>query len=49
MTWKYEARLKKRKYYQQKCSVQIYSDDWELYNQLVKAIKTVINDGDIDD
>lgn len=50
MTWKYNAHLEKcAKYYQKKCSVQIYSDDWELYNQLVKAVETVINDGDVDD
>ena len=46
MSWKYQADLEKVKYYQKKCSVLIYSDDWELYNQLVKAVETVMNDGD---
>jgi len=47
MTWKYQAELKKEKYYREKCSVRIYSDDWELYNQLVKAVEAVIN-GDVE-
>jgi hypothetical protein len=49
MTWKYQADLEKVKYFKKRCSVLIYSDDWELYNQLVKAVETVIGDGDVDD
>ena len=48
MSWKYQADLDKIKHFKKKASVMIYSDDWELYNQLVQAVETVINEGDVE-
>ena len=45
---KYHADLYKNKHFKKKASVMIYSDDWELYNQLVQAVETVINEGDVE-
>ena len=39
MSWKYQSNLKKSKIGINMCSVQIYCDDWELYERLVKIVE----------
>ena len=39
MTWKSQSDLKKTKIGTTVCSVQIYCDNWELYERLVKIVE----------
>lgn len=39
MTWKYQSDLKKTKIGTTVCSVQIYCDNWKLYERLVKIVE----------
>lgn len=43
MSWKYQSELKKVRIGTTKCVVNIYCDEWDLYERLVKIVEKELN------
>lgn len=43
MSWKYQSELRKVRICTTKCVVNIYCDEWDLYERLVKIVDKELN------